>query len=291
MAAERPIIVPIDGSEASEVGLRVAVPLAQATGMPILLIWVYEGLQGLDRGLPQEDAEAADRAEVARREEALAELQRRVLEPAGIDNELLVPMGAAPEGILRAAVERDARVIIMATHSRGALPRWYMGSVAMEVANTSPVPTILFHADADRDPPAHYRRIATPVELIEQTHVAIEAAASTANELGAELVLVTLSQSDEEAADAHRWNSVLTSRYPGLVIRHETRADRLIDALHEIAEEVDLIVMPMRDQEDWRRFFSGEEWDDVVREAGVPVMLVRDRDHELQDDGGADSPV
>ncbi len=278
MAAQRPIIVPIDGSEASEVGLRVAVPLAQATGMPIVLIWVYEGLQGLDRGLPQDDAEAADRAEIDRRKAALAEVQQRVLEPAGVEHELLVPMGSAPEGILQAAAERDARVIVMATHSRGALPRWYMGSVAMEVANTSTVPTILFHADADRDPPTTYRRIATPVELIAQTHVAIEAAAATANELGAELILLTLSQSEEEAADADRWNSVLSSRYPDLTIQLESRADRLIDALRELALEVDLLVMPMRDQEGWRRFFSGEEWDDVVREAGVPVMLVRDRD-------------
>jgi nucleotide-binding universal stress UspA family protein len=278
MAAVRPIIVPIDGSEASEVGLRVAVPLAQATGMPIVLIWVYEGLQGLDRGLPQEDAEAADRAEIARRREALAEVQQRVLEPAGVEHELLVAMGSAPEGILQAAAERDARVIVMATHSRGALPRWYMGSVAMEVANTSTVPTILFHADADRDPPTIYRRIATPIELIEQTHVAIEAAALTANELGAELVLLTLSESVEEAADAHRWNSVLSSRYPDLTIQHETRAEPLIDALRELALEVDLLVMPMRDQEGWRRFFSGEEWDNVVREAGVPVMLVRARE-------------
>ena len=277
MAAQKPIIVPIDGSEASEMGLRVAVPIAQATGMPIVLIWVYEGLQGLDRGLPQEEAEAADRAEVARRQAVLAEVQQRVLEPAGVEHELLVPMGAAPEGILQAAAERDARVIVMATHSRGALPRWYMGSVAMEVANTSTVPTILFHADADRDPPTIYRRIATPVELIAETHIAIEAAASTANELGAELILLTLSQSVEEAADAHRWNAVLSSRYSDLAIRHETRANRLVDALRELAPDVDLIVMPMRDQEGWRRFFSGEEWDDIVREAGVPVMLVRDR--------------
>ena len=278
MAAQKPIIVPIDGSEASEVGLRVAVPLAHATGTPIVLIWVYEGLQGLDRGLPQEEAEAADRAEIARRQEALAEVQQRVLEPVGVEHELLVPMGSAPEGILQAAVERDARVIVMATHSRGALPRWYMGSVAMEVANTSTVPTILFHADADRDPPTIYRRVATPVELIAQTHVAIEAAASTANELGAELILLTLSQSVEEATDAHRWNAALSSRYPDLAIRHETRANRLVDALRELAPEVDLIVMPMRDQEGWRRFFSGEEWDDIVREAGVPVMLVPDHD-------------
>ncbi len=277
MAAQRPIIVPIDGSEASEVGLRVAVPLAQATGIPIVLIWVYEGLQGLDRGLPQEEAEAADRAEVARREEVLTEVQQRVLEPVGIEHELLVPMGSAPEGILQAAAERDARVIVMATHSRGALPRWYMGSVAMEVANTSSVPTILFHAHAEGDPPAIYRRIATPVEMIAQTHLAIEAAASAANELGAELMLLTLSQSVEEVAEVHRWNAALGSRYPDLVIRHEARVDRLVDALRELAPEVDLIVMPMRDQEGWRRFFSGEEWDDVVREAGVPVMLVRER--------------
>ena len=70
---------------------------------------------------------------------------------------------------------------------------------------------------------------------------------------------------------------MLSSRYSDLAIRHETRANRLVDALRELAPDVDLIVMPMRDQEGWRRFFSGEEWDDIVREAGVPVMLVRDR--------------
>ena len=82
----------------------------------------------------------------------------------------------------------------------------------------------------------------------DQTHAAIEAAGSTANELGAALILVTLSQSGEEAADAHRWNNILSSRYPDLVIRHETHPEPLIDALREVAAEVDLIVMPMRDQ-------------------------------------------
>ena len=97
-------------------------------------------------------------------------------------------------------------------------------------------------------------------------------------------LLVSLSPSEEEVADAHRWNAVLTSRYPDLEIRHVTLADHLVDALREAGTDVDLIVMPMRDQEGWRRFFSGEEWDDVVREAGVPVMLVRD----LEDDAPRD---
>lgn len=273
-----PLIVPLDGSDASRVGLQVAIPFAQAVGAGVVLVWVYEGLQGLDRGLPQDEAEAADRAEIARRRGILEGLREEQLEPAGIDAEVLVPMGAASRVVRDVAADHQARAIVMATHSRGALPRWYIGSVAMEVAHTAAIPTILFHADADHAPPADYRRVATPVEMIAESQEAVDAAAITANDLGAELILVSLSSSDADVAAAHGWHTALEARYPDLQIRHETRSGRLVDALRQAAAEVDLVVMPMLQQEGWRRFFSGEDWDEVVREAGVPVMLVHGPD-------------
>jgi nucleotide-binding universal stress UspA family protein len=270
------ILVPLDGSTESERALDVALPLAQATQARVVLIWVYEGLKGLDRGLPQEEAEAADRAELDRRRGILEEVRGRLTTRAGAaaSVEVTVPMGPAAKTILKAAAEQRARLIVMATHSRGALPRWYLGSVATDVANTSPVPTLLYHADADRPPPPAYSRIAVPVELAADTHAAIEAAAALAAELQGELLLVSLVASDEEADDAARWQDVLRSRYADLTIRHETREGPLVDALLNVAPEVDLIVMAARDPEGWRRFFKGRDQNEVVREAGIPVMLV-----------------
>ncbi len=49
----------------------------------------------------------------------------------------------APEGILRAAEEMHADLVVLATHGHGGLVRTLLGSVASEVARTLPFPVLM----------------------------------------------------------------------------------------------------------------------------------------------------
>jgi nucleotide-binding universal stress UspA family protein len=51
---------------------------------------------------------------------------------------VLVVSGAPPEGIVQTAKQEGATFIVMGTHGRGALERFFLGSVADRVVRAAP---------------------------------------------------------------------------------------------------------------------------------------------------------
>jgi nucleotide-binding universal stress UspA family protein len=81
--------------------------------------------------------------------EYLAETERREQE-RGLTVTAELREGMAAREIL--ATTRAGDLLAMATHGRGGLVRWFLGSVAEDVARRSPVPVLLVRAEAS--PPA-----------------------------------------------------------------------------------------------------------------------------------------
>lgn len=119
------IIVGFDGSDLSMRALPVAHVLAQGTGDTIVLLEVV----GNDNEI---DEAKNDLAEPVNR-----------LASTGVNVESLVVVGKPAERIIDVAGDRQARLIIMATHGRSGLGRWIYGSVADEVMRTSATPTVM----------------------------------------------------------------------------------------------------------------------------------------------------
>ena len=131
------VLVPLDGSEASEASLEPALRIAGAAGATLLLLHVIESLWA-----------AGDSSVVGWQEKEVRATRDRFaaltdeLRGNGIEARSLILAGD-PAGTIRAQVMRRAiDYVCLATASRGALGRMAFGSVAQKLIGTLPVPAI-----------------------------------------------------------------------------------------------------------------------------------------------------
>lgn len=131
----RRVVAPVDLSSATPRQARLADGIAQALGVPLLLLHVVEPVRSRRaalRHLPNIDAERRDRAE-----RALDELVASLGGPAAI--EPLVVFGEPSEEIAKVARDRDTGLIVMGLHASPVHgPR--MGSVTYRVLCLAHVP-------------------------------------------------------------------------------------------------------------------------------------------------------
>jgi nucleotide-binding universal stress UspA family protein len=141
------LVVPLDGSELAEAALTRAEELATLTRAGIHLVRVIDLISGrpMRAYLAMEAAGFAEAAE-AEAEESQEYLEdvRRGLTERGFNVTTEIRRGAARSELIELVQPGD--VMVMATHGRGGLTRWLLGSVAEDVARHSPVPVLLVRA-------------------------------------------------------------------------------------------------------------------------------------------------
>jgi nucleotide-binding universal stress UspA family protein len=143
------ILVPVDGSIPSMLGLQEAIKIAKAQGSELRLVHVINELvltggdfpvTYLDKvidSLRAEGRAVLDQAESVVREHAL-EPQSVLLEYVG---------GRAADLIVEEAGKWNAELIVMGTHGRRGIRRLALGSDAELVVRSSSVPVLLVRAD------------------------------------------------------------------------------------------------------------------------------------------------
>jgi nucleotide-binding universal stress UspA family protein len=129
----RRILVPVDLSPASGHQTQVASRLAEALGLPLILVHVIEPLKSrLAARLHLEGIEA-DRRSVA--EDGMTELLATI--PKGLRREALVVYGDPSEEVAKVARDRDAGLMVVGLHGSPLLsPR--MGSVTYRLLCLAP---------------------------------------------------------------------------------------------------------------------------------------------------------
>jgi len=146
----RRIVVPLDGSKLAEESLPQAEELARLTGAPIHLIWVVDYTR-LERygpyalALEYSAAEPMLAEEIAIARSYLQGVEER-LATTGVSVDSEVLQGRVAREIVAASKPGD--VIVMASHGRGGLSRWLLGSVAEDVLRHTAVPVLLVKASA-----------------------------------------------------------------------------------------------------------------------------------------------
>lgn len=140
----RRIVVPLDGSELSERALPDAEGVARLAGASLLLVRAVDPT-ALSRIAGFGAAEYAVLTEALAEEEAAAREYLRHTEQAvaarGVAVSSQLRRGPAARVIVDATAAGD--LVAMASHGRGGMARWFLGSVAEEVARRSPVPVLL----------------------------------------------------------------------------------------------------------------------------------------------------
>lgn len=154
------IVIPLDGSHLAERALPPAEELARLTGAALHLVRAVDAtqlsLQGygvypmaLQGGAPELLAEE-ERAARNYLDRMAARLTKRGLSAA---TDLLE--GFAPREIV--GMTRAGDLIVMATHGRGGMARWFLGSVAEDVIRRASVPVLLIRAPSTAAPGEHSR--------------------------------------------------------------------------------------------------------------------------------------
>ena len=143
------ILVPVDGSKPSNLGLREAIRLARGQRAKLQLVHIVDQHYAL---MSAPEAGAQIGAVI----QALKQGGRRILRKAearvkaqhlSCSSVLLETMsGPAADLIVRQAKKWKANLIVLGTHGRSGVSRLVMGSDAEQVVRTSPVPVMLVRA-------------------------------------------------------------------------------------------------------------------------------------------------
>jgi nucleotide-binding universal stress UspA family protein len=141
------IVIPLDGSDVAEQALDPAIEMARLMHLPVHLVRVLDAhpqdfasvygsfVMPIDSGELEAEREAAG--------QYLTETAR-LLEQGGqvITHEL--KYGPAQNGIVESL--RDGDLLVIASHGRSGMSRWFLGSVAESVIRQSTVPVLLIRA-------------------------------------------------------------------------------------------------------------------------------------------------
>jgi len=141
------IVVGLDGSGVSEEALRAGIDLARRLGVPLHLIRVADLSV-----IPWGASEAAEAYAALSREmaEEKAEARRYLDEVAkpllgeGLPVTTEVRSGFAARELAEAVSPSD--LLVVASHGRHGLARWFLGSVAEDVARRAPAPVLIVRA-------------------------------------------------------------------------------------------------------------------------------------------------
>jgi nucleotide-binding universal stress UspA family protein len=136
------ILVPVDFSTFSGRALRHALPMAQRFGAQIVLLHVIE-LFPIDYMVGTESDTITGVEGRRRAKDDLAKLGAKILESSGVPYRSVIRIGKPFREIVKAARELDADLIVLSTHGRTGLDRFYLGSTAERVVRHAACPVLV----------------------------------------------------------------------------------------------------------------------------------------------------
>ncbi len=139
------ILVPTDGSPASDAAIEHAIDLAKQYGGRIHALYVVDGAA-------YSTLEAGSEIVIEALESEGKEATGRVADvatDAGIESVTSVTTGTAYRSITDYVDDNDIDLIVMGTHGRRGLDRYLLGSVTERVVRTSDVPVLTVRQPTD----------------------------------------------------------------------------------------------------------------------------------------------
>jgi nucleotide-binding universal stress UspA family protein len=249
------ILCPIDFSEFSARAYRHALSLAghyrsTVVAQHVVEIWRYPSAAfATSAGLYTEFCETV-------RARAKEQLQEFVKDHGhdGIQPELVVSEGMAPDSILSFAEARKADLIVMGTHGRRGYDRLMLGSVTDRVMRRAPCPVMAVCQPPPEPRDGHrLHRILFCADFSENSGRGLSYAFSAAAEYGAELTLLHVEEEVPSPAKTEDVIAAATARLDKLIpaeagktlkIRTAVRIGKPYRQIIQLAEEaqMDLVI-------------------------------------------------
>ena len=307
----RSLLVPLDGSEFSEHALPLALSLARQLGASLQIVQVYVPAWGGFQKLGGRYEPALD-LELRERDRAyLSGVVQRIAAVSDISPSSALLDGPVADAICRHAAATGADLLVMATHGRGPLGRFWLGSVADALVRQASIPILLVQpkeAAPDLTQVRVIRRVLIPLdgsELAEQIlEPALALGAATQAEYTLLRVVKQMAPANDDLAsgrvsgiresllkqlqekDREQWTEAqdYLERLAGRlrarsltvqtrVVSHEQPATAILDDAQMYA--ADLIALATQGWGGIKRLFLGSVADKVVRGAATPVLVYR----------------
>lgn len=156
------ILVPTDFSAASDAALALAAKLAKEQNARLEILHVVELSGGLEAHTQLHPEGAAGPVSVEQfvRDRTLprmeAQLERTGLKSA--DHRCSIAFGRPADTIVREAGTHAADLIVLATHGRRGLERWFVGSCAEAVVRQAPIPVLTVRVPGEEPEPTPEER-------------------------------------------------------------------------------------------------------------------------------------
>ncbi len=307
------ILVPLDGSTFSEHALPAALGIARASGARVHLVQVHEVpfMPLAPEAVVPWDA-AWDDTLRAQEHEYLRTMAGRVAEAAGVTVRTELLEGNVETALAGYAQEAGIDLIVMTTHGRGGLSRWWLGSVADAVVRRSQLPVLLMRpAEGEADLQAEFlpRHVLVPLDGSELSRGILEPATWIGSLSGARYTLLSVTLSvpvarppfifpeawtDRTALEAEQTRTEEELRQASEALRadgyeveavveqHMTPAHAIL--AHSATHAVDLIAIATHGRGGWSRFALGSVADKVLRGAVMPVLVFRPPAHGRGDE-------
>jgi nucleotide-binding universal stress UspA family protein len=309
----RSILVPLDGTPFAEHALPLAMSLARRSGATLQLLNVLTPIASLYAEAPvfiddQLEQRLRDR-QVESQEQYLDQVVRRIEAVSPVKIEKLVDDGEVASTIRAQAIHCKSDLIVMTTHGRGPIGRFWLGSVADELVREAPVPVLLIRpteekVDLTREPPL--KHIMVPLDGTELSEQILPDAVALGRFLDADYTLVRVVHSVGLPTPTGEAGLVAT-QVQAMMDQIDTMQEQLVTEARDYLERkaapmrdaglkvasrvdvadqpaaaiihdatspaIDLVAMETHARHGLARLFLGSVADKVIRDSHVAVLL------------------
>jgi nucleotide-binding universal stress UspA family protein len=276
------VMAPLDGSPAAEAALPWAVHLARRANGALRLVGVHAPPAVMMDGETLVASVVPD--ESVRRKEAdyFADVQAR-LKPAEVPVSAELLDGSVVSSLAEYARQLEPAWVVMLSHARGAVGRFFLGETAAEFVRSSPCPVLLVHAATG---PVHptaardARQVLVPLDGSALAERMMGPATEFARLVGAEVTLLTAVGEVPNPAEARRYLEGQGERVREAGLTVEVRTPPGRPAADVIVAEAGarpgtVVALATHGRGGLSKLVWGSVTDDVVRRTPAPVLVFK----------------
>jgi nucleotide-binding universal stress UspA family protein len=307
----RSVLVPLDGSSFGEQALPLAASIARRAKAALQLVHVATPLDvAYAEAMLVSDPDLEYTLEMQQRD-YLEQMAKRVESSAELPVSTVLLRGEVASSIRLHAVKEKVDLVVMTTHGRGALARFWLGSVTDEMVRHLPIPILLVRPQEGEPMWRHepmLKHILLPLDGTPLAEQILEPAIALGSLMGADYTLLRaikpvlppgsppggesfsdraaklLTQSkithERLAREAHGCLEQVAQRLRAREWRVQTRVlveeqpgRAILDAL--APAEIDLLALATHGRRGLSRLVLGSVADKVIRGSAVPVLVQR----------------
>lgn len=283
----RAILTPLDGSRLAEESLRAACATARRAGAVLHMALVHHPVApDADSAAMATAIDEIDRLAREGEEQYLAQVADRMRLQYGIHVETKILDGPVAETLAAYVTHLGVGLVVMTTHGRGAVSRFWLGSVADHLLRHLDVPLLLLR---HKEEPVHdsrmaFRRMLIALDGSERAEAVLEPALALCPPPTAEIALLRVVSRDADGAAQGRGAAAAYldevadrlerrgCRVSTTVVVSDSPAQAILDQARP--EATDCVAIATRGALGVKRLVLGSVTDKVVRGSEVPVLAL-----------------